>query len=227
MSSSSSKSKHDLSKWKYADLRDAINTSCDLDLLEACREEFHRRLKVYHAWKSKNKKQSTAPGQENLSSLASNDERAPQSILANLEDLHLSPSKSSSAMKKSSSKDFNEQRYFRIPFSRPADQLRDGAERKKGWWYSHFDGKWIARQMEIYDDKPPVLLLAGVDDMHMCELSLEETGLTMKHGAEILEADFEGVWNKNGGAKYLSDHFGQISSKYVLNLIQRKNRQFP
>jgi len=29
----------------------------DMDLLEACRIEFHRRLKVYHAWKSKNKKQ--------------------------------------------------------------------------------------------------------------------------------------------------------------------------
>ncbi|GAA6098449.1 myosin VIa isoform X1 [Tachysurus ichikawai] len=48
--------KHDLSKWKYAELRDAINTSCDIELLAACREEFHRRLKVYHAWKSKNKK---------------------------------------------------------------------------------------------------------------------------------------------------------------------------
>jgi myosin-6 len=38
--------KHDLSKWKYAELRDTINTSCDIELLEACREEFHRRLKV-------------------------------------------------------------------------------------------------------------------------------------------------------------------------------------
>ena len=28
-----------------------------MDLLDACREEFHRRLKVYHAWKSKHKKQ--------------------------------------------------------------------------------------------------------------------------------------------------------------------------
>merc|ERR1719379_1857876 len=50
--------KHDLSKWKYADLRDTINTSCDIDLLEACREEFHRRLKVYHAWKTKNASKS-------------------------------------------------------------------------------------------------------------------------------------------------------------------------
>ena len=54
--------KYDLSKWKYADLRDTINTSCDIELLEACREEFHRRLKVYHAWKAKNKKKNTTGG---------------------------------------------------------------------------------------------------------------------------------------------------------------------
>ena len=26
--------KYDLSKWKYSELRDAINTSCDIELLE-------------------------------------------------------------------------------------------------------------------------------------------------------------------------------------------------
>ncbi|CAF4342726.1 unnamed protein product, partial [Adineta steineri] len=49
-------SKYDLSKHSYAELRDIINTSCDIELLDACREEFHRRLKVYHAWKVKNRK---------------------------------------------------------------------------------------------------------------------------------------------------------------------------
>ena len=34
--------------------------------------------------------------------------------------------------------------------------------------------------------KDPILLLAGKDDMQMCEMSLEETGLTRKRGAEIL-----------------------------------------
>jgi len=53
--------KFDLSKWKYAELRDTINTSCDIELLEACREEFHRRLKVYHAWKAKNRKKNATP----------------------------------------------------------------------------------------------------------------------------------------------------------------------
>jgi myosin-6 len=99
--------------------------------------------------------------------------------------------------------------------------MRQGSDGKKGWWYAHFDGKWIARQMEIYEDKPAVLLLAGLDDMHMCELSLEETGLTMKQGAEILEAEFEAVWNKSGGAKYMREHFGQISSKYAIQIMQR------
>jgi myosin VI len=65
------KQKHDLSKWKYSELRDAINTSCDIELLEACRHEFHRRLKVYHAWKAKNRKRTTMD--EN--------ERAPKSVM--------------------------------------------------------------------------------------------------------------------------------------------------
>lgn len=89
------KQKFDLSKWKYSELRDAINTSCDIELLEvyyillsiffvyifyknefyiydkACRHEFHRRLKVYHAWKAKNRKRTTMD--EN--------ERAPRSIM--------------------------------------------------------------------------------------------------------------------------------------------------
>jgi len=216
-SSAAANRKYDLSKWKYAELRDAINTSCDLELLEACREEFHRRLKVYHAWKSKNKKQPSAG--EPIAQSADM-ERAPQSIITNMENLHISPNSSSSSL---TNKGKAEQRYFRIPFARPSDQMRDGAEKKKGWWYSHFDGKWIARQMEVYEDKPPVLLVAGADDMHMCELSLEETGLTMKHGAEILENEFESVWLKNGGIKYLNDRFGQISSKYVLLLMQKYN----
>merc|ERR1712135_102082 len=47
--------KIDLSKYKYAELRDAINTSTDIAYIEECKEEFHRRLKVYHMWKAKNK----------------------------------------------------------------------------------------------------------------------------------------------------------------------------
>ncbi|CAF4344892.1 unnamed protein product, partial [Adineta steineri] len=80
--------------------------------------------------------------------------------------------------KKASSSKTPEQRYFRIPFVRPNDQNRDtnSDQKKKGWWYAHFDDKWIARQMEIHPNKEAVLLVAGVDDMNMCELGVEETG---------------------------------------------------
>ncbi len=50
----------------------------DIELLDACREEFHRRLKVYHAWKLKNRKG------KNLSVTGDIDEeRAPNDILNN------------------------------------------------------------------------------------------------------------------------------------------------
>jgi len=38
--------------------------------------------------------------------------------------------------------------------------------------------------------------------MQMCELSLEETGLTRKRGAEILAHEFEREWEKHGGQPY-------------------------
>ncbi|CAG0903856.1 unnamed protein product [Darwinula stevensoni] len=95
------------------------------------------------------------------------------------------------------------QRYFRIPFVRPSDQQRDLSHPQKGWWYAHFEGPWIARQMEIHPEKEPVLLVAGRDDMQMCELNLEETGLTRKRGAEILEQEFEREWKKHGGSSYV------------------------
>jgi len=182
--------KLDLSKWKYADLRDTINTSCDIDLLEACREEFHRRLKVYHAWKMKNMKkqqqEKDAAGRAPLSSVADGRGAAPRPPTK-------APTKGNE----------RPQRYFRIPFVRPGDQDKQGGPKKRGWWYAHFDGQWIARQMELHPDKPPVLLTAGKDDMEMCELSLDETGLSRKRGAEILQREFEEEWRRCGGQPYV------------------------
>ncbi|CAN9502072.1 unnamed protein product [Ophioblennius macclurei] len=181
--------KHDLSKWKYAELRDVINTSCDIELLAACREEFHRRLKVYHTWKSKNKKR-TDDG---------SDLRAPKSITDYAEQ---NPAPPMTAQSQEVTMN-RQQRYFRIPFIRPADQYKDPQNKKKGWWYAHFDGPWIARQMELHPDKQPIVLVAGKDDMEMCELSLEETGLTRKRGAEILPRQFEEIWERCDGIQYL------------------------
>ncbi|GAB6032668.1 Unconventional myosin-VI [Chamberlinius hualienensis] len=182
-----SKQKNDLSKWKYSELRDTINTSCDLELLEACRAEFHRRLKVYHAWKSKNKKRASGEPQT----------RAPTSIL-NIDDDDappLPPRNANGTAPPAPPRD----RYFRIPFFRPSEE----GDQSRGWWLAHFTGEWIVRQMELHTNKLPVLLVAGKDDLQMCELSLEETGLTRKKGAEILPDEFESEWSRHGGKPYV------------------------
>ncbi|XP_023373036.1 unconventional myosin-VI isoform X3 [Otolemur garnettii] len=208
--------KYDLSKWKYAELRDTINTSCDIELLAACREEFHRRLKVYHAWKSKNKKRNTETEQ-----------RAPKSVTDYdfAPFLNSSPQQNPVAQLPARQQEIamnRQQRFFRIPFIRPADQYKDPQSKKKGWWYAHFDGPWIARQMELHPDKPPILLVAGKDDMEMCELNLEETGLTRKRGAEILPRQFEEIWERCGGLQYLQSAIDsrQARPTYATAMLQ-------
>ena len=234
--------KHDLSKWKYAELRDTINTSCDIELLESCREEFHRRLKVYHAWKAKNKKKNAASNNNSMmvngnDNTAQNgvplafDEnmRAPSSILIEAmknqsDGVQGQSNMNTDGLAKRSMGDGvatngmnTTQRYFRIPFVRPNANNSTGEngnsatnsitspskQAQKGWWYAHFDGDWIGRQMELHPERPPVLLVAGIDDMEMCELALHETGLTRKRGAEILDHEFEKEWKKNGGQPYI------------------------
>uniref|UniRef100_A0A8C2E514 Unconventional myosin-VI n=1 Tax=Cyprinus carpio TaxID=7962 RepID=A0A8C2E514_CYPCA len=185
--------KYELSKWKYAELRDVINTSCDIELLAACREEFHRRLKVYHSWKSKNKKRNTQDEQRAPKAVTDYGKKSQQNPL-----VPVVPRQQEIVINR-------QQRFFRIPFIRPGDQYKDPQNKKKGWWYAHFDGPWIARQMELHPDKHPILLVAGKDDMEMCELSLEETGLTRKRGAEILPRQFEEIWEHCGGIQYLKN----------------------
>ncbi|XP_015915641.2 unconventional myosin-VI [Parasteatoda tepidariorum] len=175
--------KYDLSKWKYSEIRDTINTSIDLELLQACREEFHRRLKNYQNWKVKNM-QKGGPSQN----------RVPDSIMQSAKAVPPMPPKRNSSLNSTAT-----HRYFRIPFVRQNSP-------QKGWWYAHFHGQWIARQMELHPDKPPIQLIAGKDDMQMCELSLDETGLTRKRGAEILEEEFNAVWDKHSSANNLCEN---------------------
>jgi len=184
----------DLTKWKYSDLRDTINTSCDLELLEACKREFHRRLKVYHAWRALNS------GTKGGSQLSAGQTRAPNSVLA-----------AATGSPNDSELGFNHQagsrhRFFRIPFVKPGSSTRaaDGIS-QRGWWFAHFDGQWIARQLELHPGREPILLVAGEHDMDMCELSLSETRLTSKRGAEILAEDFEAEWVRYGGKPYHID----------------------
>ena len=60
-----------------------------------------------------------------------------------------------------------------------------------------------------------MVYIIGIDDMNMCELSLEETGLVRKKGAEVLGREFETEWQKNGGSDYLRKHSSKVSSKFL------------
>ncbi|XP_077973487.1 unconventional myosin-VI-like isoform X2 [Styela clava] len=175
---SSSEKNIDLTKWKYADLRDTINESTDIALLESSRVEFHRRLKVYHTWKNLNE----------VRNQDKQEERAPAEIAQ-----HAAHVVQQRALPKIPQAEMKAQRYFRIPFIPPADRGLDDTKRKKGWSFAHFDGPYIARQMELNPNKVPLLLVAGKDDIQICELTLEETGLARKKGAEILQHEFEQI----------------------------------
>lgn len=163
-SSSSLSGKNDLTKWKYADLRDAINTSTDVAHLAACREEFHRRLKVYHAWKNNNTKNV-------------DNSRVPKNIAQEAEKAPPLPPRTASLAG-------NKDRYFRIPFIKTGKNvMAEIPDDVRGWWYAHFEGQFVARQMEVFQSQTPLLLVVGKDDLQMCDLTLEETGLVKKKGS--------------------------------------------
>ena len=46
---------------KSRDLNSLSDFSPDIELLDACRQEFHHRLKVYHQWKKQNKARVADP----------------------------------------------------------------------------------------------------------------------------------------------------------------------
>lgn len=195
LTQSKEKKKHDLTSWKYAELRDTINTSCDIELLEACRQEFHRRLKVYHQWKKQNKARVVDPQGAS--------QRAPQEVMQTAEGAPPLPPRpdKQEPVTPPALPPRRAQRFFRVPFMRRTNQYRETEFKKQGWWYAHFDGQWIARQMEVFPGRPALLLMAGEDDLDMCELSLDETRLAMRQGAEVTMRDFEIEWQRNGGAQ--------------------------
>ncbi|VDK79508.1 unnamed protein product [Litomosoides sigmodontis] len=181
-------SKYNLTKYKYVELRDIINTSTDTNLLLACKEEFHRRLQIYQQWRELNESNS----------IERQANRIPMAVLA---------SSSKNFSPHFSKNNVTVQRYFKVPFAKPARghvNVHDISEvaTSHGMWYAHFDGQWIARQIELHPNRKPILLLAGRDDLEMCELSLDATQLTRKKGTEITAAEFETLWYQCGGSGY-------------------------
>jgi hypothetical protein len=104
------------------------------------------RTQVYHAWKMKNQNKAQTRAEA----------RAPVELASAAESRGAAPAP---PPKKAAKKSARPQRFFRIPFVRPGDKGKPNI--KKGWWFAHFDGQWIARQMELHPEKAPVLLVAG------------------------------------------------------------------
>ena len=136
-------------------------------------------------------------------------QRMPESVIPMAEQATSQKSGTAPAAAKSS----NRQRFFRVPFNPHGSAAGNSP---LGWWYAHFDGEYVKRQMELYPNKDPVLLirgnlghfqkyfkyrnrLLGKNDLRMCELSLTQTGLTSRKGAEIFPNGFDDVWKKCGG----------------------------
>lgn len=154
---------YDLANWKYAELRDAINNSMDINLLVACEEEFRRRLRIYNEWKSRNYVKRDGPTSMSV----------PLSVFRDAES--------------------SVQRCFKYAF----DTGKEGG--KQGMFYAHFSGDHIQRQLTLRPSQMPQLMMTGHDDHQMCLLTLRETGLDQKSGAEIPIAEFERQWNMAGG----------------------------
>merc|ERR1712106_216571 len=185
--------RYDLTKWTYTQLRDFINTSTDIDMIQACRDEFARRLTAYHNWRSKNKANNQGMPHDN--------QRMPESVVAVAEQATQQKSAGAAAASSSSGGGATQvQRYFRVPF-KPHGNASGVSNQKLGWWYAHFDGQYVKRQMELHPNKDPILLIRGKHDLRMCELSLAQTGLTSRKGAEIFPNAFDEVWLKCGGAQ--------------------------
>lgn len=82
---------------------------------KACRHEFHRRLKVYHAWKAKNRKRTTMD--EN--------ERAPRSVME-------AAARSPMRVQPKQEIIFSTHRYFRIPFLRASSNQNENDTNQNG-----------------------------------------------------------------------------------------------
>ncbi|CAJ0561501.1 unnamed protein product, partial [Mesorhabditis spiculigera] len=192
--SAAKRAKYDLATWKYAALREQINTSDDAELVMACKEEFHRRLRTFSEWKTKNQTDKEKKTEANRDvPLALQKTEQPKRTLVGAQPIANLVS--------------TQQRYFKAPLEVPLAMMQSSNPTAvvrsfgppKGMWYAHFNGQWVQRQIEVRNTGEAVLLIAGRDDLEMCPQRLDQTALPWMKGAEILEHDFEKVWATCGG----------------------------
>lgn len=99
--------------------------------METCRDEFHRRLKMYHDWKEANQNSHILP--------------------TSVHETHtfLQYAEMSNTNKPIFTANLVIQRFFRVPYEKPVGSQDYSKILCTGFWYAHFDGQYIVRQMEI------------------------------------------------------------------------------
>ncbi|TKR77185.1 hypothetical protein L596_018202 [Steinernema carpocapsae] len=164
----------DLSNWSYHLIREAMNDpSTEESLKEACKAEFHRRLHAYKGWTSHNKNHKKG---------AAKDERK---IFKNPPMVPFKPKVAEPSEAKEGAPAL-EDRYFKVSYANGQGV---------GYWFGHFAGQFLSRQLEIPPKGSMIRMKADKDYDKMENILLEESGLTRRKGAEILETEFNLVWD--------------------------------
>uniref|UniRef100_A0AC34G0V5 Myosin motor domain-containing protein n=1 Tax=Panagrolaimus sp. ES5 TaxID=591445 RepID=A0AC34G0V5_9BILA len=164
---------NDLSKYTHSELREMMNNATDIEWVRACQSEFHRRMHFFNGWRFK---------------------AAPSKLLARPVGKSKTPPLLPLILPKTVER---KQRYFRAPLSN-RKRGASSSSPEKGFWFTHFDGEFIVREIELKPRVTPILFLAGRDDLKMSQYLLSETGL-IETQYEIKEREFEATWLRFGG----------------------------
>ena len=169
-SSSSFLTKYDKIKtWTFAMLRDEINTSTDIELLDACRIEFDARLKQHHKWQERLALSQSVSGFTSYESYREN-------ILNNVK-----------------------QRYFKIihDFDQGADKRLKGKTIFYFHFSGENCMHQVKATYLESDSSKPVLerYSRNSDSEKICQILLKNTGLVETYNAEISASEFAGMWS--------------------------------
>ena len=166
--------------WTFAMLRDEINTSTDIDLLDACRIEFDARLKQHHKWQERLALSQSVSGFTSYESYREN-------ILNNVK-----------------------QRYFKIihDFDQGADKRLKGKTIFYFHFSGEHCMHQVKATYLDSDSSKPVLerYSRNSDSEKICQILLKNTGLVETYNAEISASEFAGMWSfqiKNNSDKLL------------------------
>ncbi|KAK2544878.1 Myo6 [Columba livia] len=180
--------KHDLSKWKYAELRDTINTSCGQRWQGVIRDATIEGIML--------------PG--SIAAMPVHiDNRGQRQWLPF--DWKMVKQLQSAVMQYGEGGIGSIRKCSFTNWLASMDQLLCRGQYADGATQAALHPRILQQRQGLALAAVKELPNIGKDDMDMCELNLEETGLTRKRGAEILPRQFEEIWERCGGIQYLQN----------------------